>query len=180
MKHRLNIDDNLLNRIISAAYGDSNFIEKFRIYLLAAKNKEVKKLLHEYRVTAKAVRRLEPEKCPEEIIEKLNSNSRNADRFPAAVSNFIYPFIYKPAVSALTAVLVISVIIFFLFKPSNRNEYSDHQVRLAEKQVKESLVLVNRVFERTAFKVENDILRDQVAKPVNKGVSTINDLFKGG
>lgn len=93
----------------------------------------------------------------------------------------MHTFIYKPALTT-AAVLVISagIVIFILFKNTGGNHYSKKQIQLAERQVKQSLVLVNKIFNRTADKLENDILKEQVAKPVHEGVSTINDLFRGG
>jgi len=182
MKYQSKINEALLNRIISAAYSDAGLIEKIKIYFLAARNKRVKKLLEEYKITARAVHSLEQEKCPDTILKSIkNELSTKENKIITLVSDFLYSVLYRPAISALAAVLFISTLLFFvLFNKTVNKQYSDAQVQLAEKQVKRSLVLVNKIFERTTFKLENDILKKQVAEPVNKGISTINDLFKGG
>ncbi len=60
-----------------------------------------------------------------------------------------------------------------LLNQKNHEQISNKHVALAEKQVKQSIVFVNRIFERTAGRVENDIIKQQVARPVQEGISTI-------
>ncbi|MFZ0455891.1 MAG: hypothetical protein WAM24_19240 [Ignavibacteriaceae bacterium] len=182
MKSRLNIDEKLLNRIISVAYGDANLIDKIRIYYLASGNKEINRLLVEYKINALAIGNLEKSECPDEIIEnvKVNTGFEEKGLF-SPVIRFLYSLMYKPLfTTAVILILVAGVTIFMLFNNINRNQYSERQVQLAEKQVKQSLVLVNKIFNRTSSKLENDILKEQVARPVHEGVATINELFRGG
>ena len=182
MKSRLDINKKLLNRIISVAYGDANLIERIKIYFLAAGNNEVKRLLNEYKTTAAAVRKLNKENCPDEVLEKVKNNTGiKENKLLLPLAEIINSIIYRPALTTV-AVLIIAAFIslFVLFNNSNRNQYSEKQILLAEKQVKQSLVLVSKVFNRTADKLKNDIIREQVAKPVHEGVSTINELFNGG
>ena len=73
------MNEKLLNRIISVAYGDADFFEKLKIYFLAAGNSEVKRLLSEYKATAKAVHKLEQEECPQEILARVKNNTLNKE-----------------------------------------------------------------------------------------------------
>lgn len=182
MKYQVQINEKLLNKIISAAYGDANFLEKIRIHFLAARNNEVKKLLAEYKITAKAVEEIKPEECPAEILENIKRNTSIEDNnLFSPVLKFLHAFLYKPAIATIAVLILVSGMIFFaFFNKTGKDQYSKAQVQLAEKQVKESLVLVNKIFNKTADKVENDILKKQVAKPVYEGISIINNLFKGG
>ena len=182
MKSQFDNNEKQLQRIISVAYGDAGIIDKIKIYFLAARDNEIKKLLDEYKTTAGAVRNLEKENCPDEIIEKIKNNTGIKDKnlfFPAA--EFIHALIYRPALTA-AAVLILAAVIFLftLFNGANRNQYSEKQIKQAENQVKQSLVLVSKIFNRTADNLENNIIKEQVAKPVYEGVSTINELFRGG
>ena len=178
----MEINENLLHRIISVAYGDAGFLEKIKIYLLASKNSDVKRLLNEYKRISNALNKLQQDECPNEILEKVKISSG----FDKEVSSqtpfsFFYPLFFKPVLTAITVLIFISGMIFFLLiHNTNENSYSKSQIQLAEKQVKQSLVLVNRVFNRTADTIENDVLKEQVAKPVHEGISTINNLFNGG
>ncbi len=178
----MEIDEGLLHRIISVAYGDAGFLEKLRIYLLASRNSEVKKLLNDFKKTSDAIHTLEQDECPAEILDKVKI-STGLDKNVSSRSsfNFFYPLFYKPVLTVITILVFISGIVFFLLiNNTNENSYSKSQIQLAEKQVKQSLVLVNRVFNRTADTIENDVLKEQVAKPVHEGISTINNLFNGG
>ncbi len=178
----MEINKNLLHRIISVAYGDAGFFEKVRIYLLASRNSEVNRLLNEYKRTVKALHTLEQDECPAEVLDKVKISTGLDKNVPSRLSfNFFYPLFYKPVFSAIAILVFISGIVFFLLiHNTNENSYSKSQIQLAEKQVKQSLVLVNRVFNRTADTIENDVLKEQVAKPVHEGISTINNLFNGG
>ena len=49
------ISKELLERIISVAYGSASFLEKRRINKLASESETIKKLLEEYKRTANAV-----------------------------------------------------------------------------------------------------------------------------
>jgi hypothetical protein len=182
MKSRLNIDEKLLNRIISVAYGDANLIDKIRIYYLASRNAEINRLLVEYKITAKAIGNLEQKNCPDEILENVKINTGTSRQgLYSPVIKFLDSLIYKPLFStALILILVGGTALFILFNDINKSQYSKMQIQLAEKQVKQSLVLVNKIFNRTTNKLENDILKKQVAKPVHEGVATINELFRGG
>jgi len=181
MKSQFQINENLLDRIISVAYGDSNFLDKIRINLLASRNNEVKRLLSEYIVTARAIRSLEQDECPVDILENVKNKTLKENNLFSPVIKFLYALLYKPVLTAAAVLILISGMLFFiLFNKTNDNQYSEAQIKLAEKQVKQTLVLVNKIFYRTANKVEYDILKEQVAKPVHEGISTINDLFKGG
>ena len=181
MKSQFQIDENLLDRIISVAYGDANFLEKFKIYFLAARYDKVKRLLTEYKITVKAIHSINQEECPVEILENVEANTLKKNGQFSLTIKFLYALLYKPILTVSTVLILISGMLFFmLFNKTNNNEYSEAQIKFAEKQLKQSLVLVNKIFYRTANKVEYDILRNQVAKPVHEGISTINDLFKGG
>ena len=182
MKSQLDINEKQLNRIISVAYGDAGFIDKIRIYFLAARNKEINRLLVEYKITAGAIKNIEKKDCPDEILENVKNNTGfEKEGLFTPAKNFLYTLIYKPVFTTVVILVMASFItLFFLFNNTSRNKYSEKQIQLAEKQVKQSLVLVNKIFNRTANKLENDILKEQVAKPVHEGVSTINELFRGG
>jgi hypothetical protein len=182
MNTRSEINEELVNRIISAAYGDAGLFEKIKIYFLAARNKEVKKLLNEYKQTASAVNNIQIDKCPDEIIEKIKSDSVNAeDNLLTLIFNFLNQLFHKPMyAAAIVLILVSAAVSLFLFNQKSENQISNQQVAAAEEQVKQSIVFVNRIFERTAGRVENDVLKKQVVRPVHEGISTINNLFKGG
>jgi hypothetical protein len=53
-------------------------------------------------------------------------------------------------------------------------------VLTAERQVKESLAIVGRVFNITEDQLQNQIIKKQVVPPLRQSILIVNDLFKGG
>ena len=182
MNTRIEISEELLNRIIAIAYGDAGLFEKIKISFLAIKHSEVKKILNEYKQIANAVDRIEIEKCPNEIIESVKNNTGVIkDNIIVLFINFVNQVLHKPVyTAAIILILLSSVVSLLILNQKNETQITNKHVALAEKQVKQSIVFVNRIFEKTAGRVENDIIKQQVAKPVGQGISTINYLFKGG
>ncbi len=181
MNQSKHISDDLHDRIIAVAYGDAGIIDKLKVFLNAAKNHEVKKLLAEYKETAAAVNSFKEEKCPVEIIDSVNKKIKPELNGRRKEILTLGKFIKKPAVVFSTAVIVLGIFAMVLFyKPENKPEYSQAQVELAEKQVKESLALVGEVFRKTQYKLADDVLGKQVSPPIKKGMNLINNLFKGG
>ncbi len=176
-------DEKFLYSIISVAYGDAGIIEKFRINLAARKDPRVKQLLDEYKLTADAVSEIPPSECPDYIIEKVEKETGTGERKVSSTRlRFTELFIGKPQFSAAIAIVVVGLIVSVLLinQPSRKPEYNKVQVELAEKQVKQSLALISRVLYSTGDKVENDIITQQVVKPVSKSLTIINNLFDGG
>lgn len=181
MNTQIEFSEDLLNRIITVAYGDAGLFEKVKIYFLASKNVEVKNILNEYKRTANTLDKIEIDKCPDDIIERVkNDTGVIKESLFITILNFVNQLLHKPVYTAAIILIIISSVSLFLFNQKKHEQISNKQVTLAEKQVKQSIVFVNRIFEKTAGRVENDIIKQQVAKPVNEGITTINNLFKGG
>jgi len=66
-----NIKPELIDKIISTAYGDASFIERMIVKWKASRNDEVRKVLEEYKVTANSVHSIRKEKLPEYVIESV-------------------------------------------------------------------------------------------------------------
>lgn len=62
-----NIDEEILDKIIAVAYKDASLKDRIRIYLLAKKDPEVKKLLSEYRETAGNIKKVPLDECPDSV-----------------------------------------------------------------------------------------------------------------
>ncbi len=182
MNTQIKIDEALLNRIIAAAYGDCSLLEKVKIQILAFKNEDVKNLLNEYKKTSAAVKNIKIDKCPDEIINKVsNKIGYKSDNVLISTLRLLNKLYHRPIyAAAITLILFSAAAAFFFINQKGAENLTNKSIDQAEKQVKQSLVFVNRIFEKTAGRVENDILKEQVAKPVHEGISTINNLFKGG
>lgn len=175
------MDEQLHDKIISVAYGDAGLLDKIRIHLLARKNGDVRNLLEEYRSTSAAVRSIEKDYLPEELIDGVKSRIGIEEKNDRSFFLDFYSFVYsKPIVSAAAATVLIAVIITstFLKGPDLSQTYSPEEIALADKQVKQALAIVGKVFNQTENALKNDILGKRVGQPINKGLNVVNDLFK--
>jgi hypothetical protein len=167
-----------MESIISTAYGDAGFFERIKIYRLAREYPEVKELLDEYRNTARSVHSINSDECPDGVLNNIVSIS-NIRKDPSSFLLDIYTALFaKPAVSAavvvvLTAVLVVSVSI----DNGNYNGYTQAEIEQANLQTRKALALVSDIFSRTENSIKNDILVDKISKPINSGVTAVNNLF---
>jgi hypothetical protein len=165
------MDEKLLNRIVSAAYGDCSILEKYRVRKIVRSNPEALKVYKEFRSVAAKVHSLPAEKCPDYVLEKakeklqLNEVRRSA--------------IYKPAIAFAVILIAASAALFSLLN-KEQTTYTVQEVETAEIQAKESLALVGRILNRTTDALGNEILPDKVSKPVKKGLTIINNLLIGG
>ena len=167
-----NIDENILDKIIAVAYKDASLKERISIYFLANKNPEVKKLLTEYNETAGNVRKVPLEECPDSVITSLEIKTGKEKK----------SFIIKPVYAFTIVVLFISALVSVLLDQNKEKEpvYTKAEVAQAEMQVKTSLAIINRVFQKTENLLDDDILPKRVGKPVQKSFSIINQVLIGG
>jgi len=177
MKQQKIIDDKYLDKIISAAYGDSGIWDKIKIYRDAKRYPEVKKLLDEYRATSDEVKNFANVKCPDDLLNKAEKEIFNSERKPA---NFSMVF-RKPVFSSAALVIILVIAALLIFKqPNHENKYSKAEVLTAELQVKESLGLVGKIFKKTQNTISYDVLDKQVVPPIKKGMNVVNNLLNGG
>ena len=190
MKHMkyYKIDEQLHDKVISVAYGDAGLIDKIKIYLLAKNNAEIKSLLDEYKSTSKAVRSIDKEFMPEELLTKIKEHAGLKETQRNSFFFDFYSFVFsRPVISAAAAAILIAVIITsaFLKGPNlshlpagKAGTYTPEEIALADKQVKQALAIVGRVFNQTEKAIKNDILVKRIGQPINKGLTIVNDLFK--
>ena len=182
MKHTkfYKIDEELHNKIINAAYGDAGIFDKIKIYFLAKKYPEVKFLFDEYRATSKAVHSIEKEFMPDELLEKVKIKAGSKEPQKNSFFFDFYSFVFaRPAVSAFAAAVLIIIIITsaFIKEPGFESQYSKEEVALANKQTKQALAIIGKVFSNTEKTLKNDILAKRVGQPINEGLNMVNNLF---
>ena len=182
-KKSFEITEELRDKIISTAYGDAGFIDRMLVNKLARNYPEVKSLLEEYTATAKVTHSIAVDDCPEEIINSVRQKIGIKKEEKKSFFGDLYTALFtRPVISAaafaMVAVLVVTSIIF------NKNEYqynySQEEIALADKQVKESLYLVGRIFNKAQTNLTDEILTARVAKPISEGFNLVNDLFNEG
>lgn len=182
-KKSFEITEELRDKIISAAYGDAGFFERIKIKNLARKYAEVKILFDEYSATAEAAHSIKLEECPYELLnsvrKKIGVQRENKKSFLFDLYSALFT---RPIISAAAAsILVIAIVTSIIFnKNEYRYNYTPEEIALADKQVKESLYFVSKIFNKAQTNLTDEILTDRVAKPISKGIKLVNDLFIEG
>ena len=69
-KKSYKVSDEVLDKIIAAAYGKASVFEKIRIKRMIEKDAELKKIFDEYKSTAELVHQIELEEFEKEILIK--------------------------------------------------------------------------------------------------------------
>ncbi len=182
MKKHFELTEKYIDKIISAAYGDANLIDKIDIYIKAYSNQQIRKIYNDYKEVAKSVKKISRDFAPAEVVDNVQKELNIHEKLSGTFFEGLFKFIImKPAYSAAVLVIILSVsVIIFLRQPKQKPAYSNLQVTLAEKQVRESFDLVGKILARVQIKVTNQVLNNDVAKPIQKGTSVINNLFNGG
>ena len=169
MKTTEKISEEYLDKIISVAYGDSGVTDKLKLYFDASKNPDIKKLLNEYRGTAREVHLLPRE----EYDGKQVTNKTNIpDRF----LNYVYQFFRRPILAAMAVMLISGVVGYVIISNSNNStgEYTRAELILAKKQAKESFAIVASIMNKTEDKLKKEVFYEKINKPVNKTMAILN------
>ena len=175
------INEKLLEQVIAVAYGDANWLEKFLVNRKAKRDFVVKSLLDEYRTTSTAVHKLKDENLPRSVIDTVIDRTTNVSKRDF-FGSIIYSRIFaKPLLSAGIAgiiLLIASVLVFF--KPKEEIRYSKSEIELAQRQLQESISIVNKVFSKAEHQLDSNVLPNHVDKHLNKGFYLLNDILIGG
>lgn len=174
MQHRKynEIDDDTLNKVISAAYDDAGLKDRIMIYFLTKRNPQVKQLFNEYRNTSKKVKRIPLDKCPSSVTESLNITVAKENKALVIKPAYVFPVI----------ILLVSILITILITQTKEEKktFTKAEIELAEQQVKKSLTIVNKVFKKTENLIHEEVLPKRVGKPIQKSLSIINEVLIGG
>ena len=61
--------------------------------------------------------------------------------------------------------------------PDLSSQFSQEEIALANKQTKQALAIIGKVFNQTEKAIKKDILAKRVGQPINRGLNIVNDLF---
>jgi hypothetical protein len=168
MKPTKEINEQYLSKIICVAYGDANFLDKVKIYFDAIRDSEIKKILDEYKETAKNVHMLSYEEYHGEVPFKVSHMSN-------WLLNYFYIFFKRPIISTAVALMITAGIAGYFITNNNHETdgYTEQQLIIADRQAKESFALVASIFDRTKRELKNKIFDEKVNKPINKGLTIV-------
>ncbi len=173
------LSDDLKKKIISVAYGDANILDRIYVLRLARTNKNVRNELDEYKRTAELVHSLE-EECPEELMAKLKLNKYPVPKSKSSIlTDLISIIIDKPVASAFVAVtLIITITLSVLLNRPIQNNYTHQEARKANEQAGYAIRLIGNILNETTEKLEKEILKEHVVKPIDQGIEIVNKLLK--
>ena len=175
----------LIDKIIKVAYGDARIFDSIYIHLKAVFDREIKSILIDYKNTAEAVHYLKREDVPEHIIEKVNAHidtTRERKSVFSGISYSFFSFFGKRAIPAtVIGIIIVSVITFFLLRePEPTHKYSKAEIELAETQLKQSLAIVGKAFQKAEKSFNEEIINNQLNKNLNRGYYLVNNILTGG
>ncbi len=182
-KKSYELNEEMLNKIISVAYGDATLKDEFIVLRAAKQNPEISKALNSYKQTAKEVNVLREEEYSDDLLRNVVRKN-----FPALknATSFLFDFysmvFSRPIISALTTIILIITIVTTLIinKPVQYNyKYSETEIINADKQARQALAIVGRFFKQTQSTLENEIMGERVAKPINEGIGIVNNILEG-
>jgi len=184
-KESNNLDQELNDKVIRMAYGDAGIVERLCIYFKALSNKEVKKILEEFKHTSYAVHNIKQEDAPEQLINavKINtSDKRQSESFISSLSYTFFMFFGKRAIPATVLIIILVLLFSFIFfkEPAPTHNYSKAQIELAEKQFRQSMAIVGEAFQNAEKSFSDEVMNKQVNKNLNRGYYLVNNILTGG
>jgi hypothetical protein len=177
-----NLKPELVDKIISVAYGDANITERIIVKRKASRNNGVRKVLEEYKATANSVHIIKNEELPEYVIESVRRRVELENESENIFSKIYFALFNKPIFSAaVVSIFVLAIISFFLFRqPATTHKYSKAEIELAQQQLGESIAIVSKVFTKVEQKLDKEIINDRVNKQLNKSLNLVNEYLIGG
>ena len=177
------ITEELLNKIISVAYGDASPPDKIKVMRAASRSNEVRSLLNSYKTIANEVKQLGEEEFPRGLLKSIENRTVPLKK---TTNKFIYDLISivlsRPIVSAATSVILIAAIIASLIinKPVQYNyNYSTAEITEAEKQAEYAFAVVGKIFKETHSTLQKEVFVNAVARPFGQSIGIINNLLEG-
>ena len=70
-KEAFELNEEMINKIISVAYKDATLMDKFIVMRATAQNPEIREMLSSYRQTAKEVEELHEEEFPDDLLKNV-------------------------------------------------------------------------------------------------------------
>lgn len=177
------LNEKMMNKIISVAYGDATLKDKFMVKRAAGRNPEIQAALDSYRHTAEEVGALSEEEFSNDLVKSvLRKNILSTKNNSTFLFDLYYTFFSRPIISVVTTIVLITAITVTLIvnKPVQVNyRYSPTEINNAELQARKAFDIVGKFFKQTKSTLEKEIMGERVAKPINKGIGIVNNLFEG-
>ncbi|MBI5730301.1 MAG: hypothetical protein HY963_04105 [Ignavibacteriales bacterium] len=182
-KKSFKLNEEMINKIISVAYGDAKLIDKFIVMRAAAQNPEIRETLYSYKKTAKEIEVLCEEEYPDDLLRNIIRKNIPASKNTISFLFDLYSTVFsRPIISAITTIVLITAIVTTLIvnKPAQISyHYSQAEINNADQQARKAFAIVGKFFKLTRTTLENEIMDERIAKPINDGIGIVNNLFEG-
>jgi hypothetical protein len=176
-------NEEMINKIISVAYKDATLMDKFIVMRTAAQNPEIREMLSSYRQTAKDVEGLREEEFPDDLLKNVIRKNLPALKNKNSFWFDFYSTVFsRPVISVFTTIVLITAIVTTLIvnKPAKISyHYSQSEINAADLQARKALAIVGKFFKQTRSTLENEIMNERVAKPINNGIGIVNNILEG-
>jgi hypothetical protein len=181
MRHKkfYELNEEMIDKIISVAYDDASLRERIFVYRAAASDEKVKELLVSYRSTAKEVRQINEEEFPDELLQEGKLANLPTNKIKNYFLNdLVYIVFTRPLAAASACLILITVIItaIALNRPVEY-KYTDVEIRIADKQARYALAIVGKIFDQTKITLKNEIFQDKIGRPIKESFGIVNKLF---
>ena len=176
----MKINEEIENKIIALAYGELSPFEKTKVRRIIEENSLAKRIYDEHRSVYNSVKNIKHEECPDGLIREVNAKFEiEAENKKSFFGDLYTLFISKPALGAASVAVIVIIIAATLFinQPVQYNGYTQAEVERANKQVKYSLAVIGKVFDKTEETIEKEVLASRVAKPIKESINLVNNLF---
>jgi len=185
MKESDKLNQKLTDKIINVAYGNAGIVDRIYIFFKAKADGKANSLLNEYRNTAISVHNLKQEEVPDYIIAKAKSITGGTGQnefIPSHISYGVFSFLSTKVIPAtVLGILFIFIVSFLILRePSPSHKYSKAEIELAEKQLKQSLAIVGKAFQKAEKSFSEEVLNNQINKNLNRGYFLVNNILIGG
>lgn len=173
------------DKIINSAYGNAGLFDYLYVKWKIWCDPNLKKLFNEHRKIAIAVSNLHQEDLPDRIHDHVilkTTGTKVNGQITQLLSDFVFGLMNKRVipVSTLGLILIILLSIFIFKEPDYSAKYSAAQIKLAEKQLEQTLTIVGKAFNKAESSFTNEILDKQINKKLNNGYYLINNILIGG
>jgi hypothetical protein len=172
--------------IMNSAYRDTSIIKRIKVFVHIRGCNSCKTLYNEHVKIASSLHHIGELECPDSVInkvEKIVGKSNEETSFLFDFYSVFTRFSAKTIATSAVIILIAIVMAFFYRQGLQKSEtinYPQAEVEKANLQAQQALVLIGKVLNSTQVKLKAEILPSRVAKPLNKSLGMINDLFKSG
>ena len=79
--------------------------------------------------------------------------------------------------AAATVVLAVIIFLGIFANRSIQHQYTKAEIEYADKQARQALDIVSKIFNQTNVTLKEDVLNSRVAKPIRESMGIVNGLF---